>query len=91
MFSKTTGTRAEVWHGTAKQTSGRLEKKDLMQNKWGRIVSRRKHTTASKEKRLLKHGFGTKKGTFGVVRLGEVGKTRRGRRTTRRKTVRKKR
>ena len=53
---KTVGSRAEVFHGTAKHTSGGLEKKDLLQNKHGRIVSRRKHNTA-------------KKGKFGAVRL----------------------
>ena len=60
---KTVGSRAEVFHGTAKHTSGGLEKKDLLQNKHGRIVSRRKHTTAKKENRLKKHGYTAKKGT----------------------------
>jgi len=66
---KTIGSRAEVWHGVAKKTSGGLTKSDLMKNKAGRIVSRKKHVTAKKEMRLLKHGYGTKKGKFGYVKL----------------------
>ena len=68
-FKKPEGTRAEVFHGTAKHTSGGLLKADLMKNKSGRIVSRRKHNSAKKEMRLVKHGFGTKKGKFGFVKL----------------------
>ena len=64
------GTRAEVWHGTAKKTPGGLTKNHLMMNKHGRIVSRAKHTTAKHEMRLLKHGFGTQKGKFGFVKVG---------------------
>ena len=67
---QTTGTRAQVWHGTAKHTSGGLTKTDLMQNKAGRIVSRAKHNTAKREMRLVKFGYGTKKGEFGFVKLG---------------------
>ncbi len=68
---QTIGTRAQVFHGTAKHTSGGLHKSDLMQNKAGRIVSRRKHHSAKKEMRLVKHGFGTKKGKFGFVKLNK--------------------
>jgi hypothetical protein len=64
---RTIGSRAEVWHGTAMKTSGGLKKSQLMQNKHGRIVSRKKHATAKKENRLVKAGFGTKKGHFGYV------------------------
>ena len=77
-FIKNIGTRAEVWHGTAKQTSGRLMKSQLMMNKWGRLVSRKKHGTASREKRLVKAGYGTKKGSFGWVSLDKTGKRRSG-------------
>lgn len=63
------GTRAQVWHGTAYKTSGGLTKGDLFQNKAGRIVSRAKHATAKKEMRLVKAGYGTKKGQFGYVKL----------------------
>jgi len=65
---KTFGSRAEVWHGNAKKTSGGLTKKDLIQNKWGEIVSRKKHMTAKKEKRLEKYGYFAKKGVFGAIK-----------------------
>jgi hypothetical protein len=69
MHSQTIGTRAQVWHGTARKTSGGLTKKHLMKNKAGRIVSRAKHNTAKREMRLVKYGYGTKKGKFGMVQL----------------------
>lgn len=76
------GTRAQVWHGTAYKTSGGLTKGDLFQNKAGRIVSRAKHATAKKEMRLVKAGYGTKKGKFGYVKLNgkRSRKTRKSRR-----------
>ena len=33
------GSRAQVMNGTAHETTGGLKKKDLMMNKWGRILS----------------------------------------------------
>jgi len=71
------GTRAQVFHGNAVHTSGGLTKKDLMMNKHGRIVSRAKHQTAKKEMRLLKYGYGTKKGKFGFVKNGSMRRTRK--------------
>jgi hypothetical protein len=62
------GSRAQVWHGTAKKTSGGLTRKDLLKNKAGRIVSKRKHFTAKKDKRLVKAGYLTKKGKFGFIK-----------------------
>lgn len=62
------GSRAQVWHGNAERTTGNLYKKDLLMNKHGRIVSKLKSCKAKKEKRLQKHGFFTKKGTFGYVK-----------------------
>jgi len=67
---QTIGSRAEVWHGNAHHTSGGLTKKNLLKNKWGRIVSAKKHKTAKKDKRLQKAGFFAKKGAFGVVKRG---------------------
>jgi hypothetical protein len=64
------GTRAQVWHGTAQKTTGGLTKNDLMMNKHGRIVSKAKHNTAKREKRLVKAGYLTKKGHFGFVKKG---------------------
>ena len=64
------GTRAQVWHGTAYKTSGGLKKAHLMQNKSGRIVSEKKHNSAKRDNRLVKNGYGTKKGKFGWVKIG---------------------
>ena len=64
------GSRAQVWHGTAYKTAGGLTKAHLHMNKNGRIVSKKKHLTAKKEKRLEKHGFFAKKGKFGAVQKG---------------------
>jgi hypothetical protein len=59
------GSRAQVVHGTAHHTSGGLEKKDLLVNKHGRIVSRRKHASGSKSlKHLTNAGYIAKKGEF---------------------------
>jgi hypothetical protein len=69
-FKLLRGTRAQVWHGTALETQGRLRKHQLMMNKHGRIVSKKKHNTAKREKRLLIHGWGTQRGKFGAVRVG---------------------
>jgi len=62
------GSRAQVWHETAFKTSGGLKKSDLMKNKHGRIVSKKKHTTAKREKRLEKAGYKTTKGKFGSTK-----------------------
>ena len=67
----TTGSRRQVFNGSAKHTSGGLEKKDLKMNKFGRIVSAKKSRTAKKDNRLVKSGYGTKKGHFGWVRVGK--------------------
>ncbi len=61
----TVGTKAQVYHGTAKHTSGGLTKKDLMKTKKGRIVSRKKHAAGQKAiQKLKKMGYVAKKGTF---------------------------
>lgn len=70
-FDVLIGTRAQVWHGTAYKTTGGLCKTDLMQNKSGRIVSKAKHNSAKREKRLVKAGYLTKKGQFGFVKNGK--------------------
>ena len=61
------GSRAQVMHGTARQTGGGLKKKDLKYNKHGRIVSKKVSAMAKKEKRLQKAGYFTQKGQFGAV------------------------
>jgi hypothetical protein len=73
------GSRQQVMNGTAYKTAGELVKSQLMMNKWGRIVSRKKHSTAKREKRLLKHGYTAKKGKFGYVKIDKKS-TRRTRR-----------
>ena len=73
-FEQTTGTRAQVWHGTAKKTSGGLTKNALMMNKHGRIVSRRKHASGKKSiKHLEKLGYKAKKGQFKLFHKGRKG------------------
>ena len=69
VYTHLVGSRAMVYHGTAYKTSGGLIKKDLYYNqKRNRIVSRRKHETAKREKRLEKHGYFAQKGKFGAVK-----------------------
>jgi hypothetical protein len=63
-FEELVGSRAKVMHGTAYKTEGGLTKSHLMMNKHGRIVSKRKHATAKREKRLEKAGYKPKKGEF---------------------------
>jgi hypothetical protein len=71
----TIGTRAQVWHGTAKKTSGGLTKNALMMNKHGRIVSRRKHASGKKSiKHLEKLGYKAKKGHFTLFHKGRKGR-----------------
>ena len=77
-YSALVGSRAQVWHGSAYHTSGGLKKDDLMQNSAGRIVSKSKHFSAKREKRLLKAGYGTRKGHFGAVKVSGVSKKKRG-------------
>jgi hypothetical protein len=65
----TVGSKSQVYHGTAKHTSGGLTKKDLMKTKKGRIVSRRKHAAGLKAiKKLFAKGYKPKKGTFKLMR-----------------------
>jgi hypothetical protein len=76
-YQMLSGTRAQVWHGTAYKTSGGLTKSDLLQNKAGRIVSKSKHSSAKKDNRLVKSGYGTKKGVFGFVKLDVNNRTKK--------------
>jgi len=71
------GSRIQVMNGTAYKTEGNLTKSALMMNKWGRIVSRKKHTTAKKEMRLKKYGYTAKKGKFGMVKMSTTRKSRK--------------
>ena len=80
------GSRAQVWHKTAYKTAGGLTREKLLMNKHGRVVSKKKHTFAKKDKRLQKHGYFTKKGKFGFIKKGDS-KTRK--RSSTRKNKRK--
>jgi hypothetical protein len=63
---KTVGSRAEVFHGNATRTSGRLTKDDLMKNKAGRIVSKKRHNAGKNALRYLHaKGYIATKGAFG--------------------------
>jgi hypothetical protein len=69
---KAVGSKAEVYHLTAKHTSGGLKKKDLMKHK-GRIISRKKHALGKKAiKHLFALGYKPKKGTFKLMRKSMV-------------------
>jgi hypothetical protein len=66
---KTVGSRAEVFHGNAKRTSGRLVKDDLMKNGAGRIVSKKKHAAGKNALKFLHaKGYIAVKGKFGSAR-----------------------
>ena len=43
MSSKIVGSKKEVWAGTANHTSGKLTKSDLMKNKAGKVISKKKY------------------------------------------------
>lgn len=51
---KRLGSRAEVWHESARQTTGGLRKSDLMKNKRGRIVSKKRHANGMKRLKNIK-------------------------------------
>ena len=83
------GSKAQVFHGTARQTPGGLKKSDLMFKK-GRIISRRKSAAGKKAiKHLFDLGFKPKKGKFTLMRKSMAkpkskkskSKTRRARRS----------
>ncbi len=79
------GSRVQVMNGTAYKTAGELTKSDLMYNKHGRIVSKKKFHTAKREKRLQKYGYFAEKGKFGYVK-----KTPKARGTRKNKTAKRK-
>ena len=65
MYNQATGTRAQVWHGTAYKTTGGLTKKNLFYNsKTGRIVSLIKHNHSKKDNQLARLGYKTTPGVF---------------------------
>ena len=75
----TVGSKAQVFHGTAKHTSGGLKKADLAQNKHGRIVSRRKMAAGRKAlKYLTRKGYKAKKGRFTLFKKHRGSKKQQG-------------
>jgi hypothetical protein len=79
---QTFGSKAQVFHGTAKKTRGGLVKKDLMKTRKGRIVSRKQHAAGVKAvKRLFAMGFKPKKGTFKAFKRGDAMKKKTMRKT----------
>lgn len=52
------GSRRKVWNGTAQKTPGGLTKADLMQNKYGRIVSRKRSARGRRMVTHRRHGGG---------------------------------
>ena len=81
------GSKAQVFHGTARQTSGGLKKGDLLFKK-GRIISRRKSAAGKKAiKHLFDLGFKPKKGQFTLMRKSMAkrsGKSKKSKSKTRR-------
>ena len=67
------GSRAQVYHGTAEMTTGRLKKNSFTKNKIGRIVSKKKmmHAKDKNKNPLLKLGYQRNKGSkvFGPNKL----------------------
>ena len=76
-FKELFGSREQVMNGTAYKTPGGLTVDNLIVNKYGRIVSKKKFYTAKKEKRLEKYGYFAKKGKFGYVKRKGTRKTRK--------------
>ena len=54
-FRGTSSQRLEVWKGTRAKTSGGLRKSDLIRNKRGKIVSKKKSTQAASQNNLGSH------------------------------------
>ena len=73
MYAVTEGSRAEVFHGTAKHTPGGLVKSDLVQDKYGSIKSKaavaaaKKRMKAEGAKAMVKVFKPAKKGDFKLV------------------------
>tara|TARA_Y100000992_G_scaffold135590_1_gene89659 strand:- start:31589 stop:31888 length:300 start_codon:yes stop_codon:yes gene_type:complete len=71
-FKVLSGSRQQVWNKTAHHTPGGLKRSQLMMNKRGRIVSKKKHLTAKKEngKRFKAKGYElTRKKKFGPTKM----------------------
>ena len=67
-MSLVTGSKLQVWRGTAQHTSGGLYASDLMQNARGKIVSKKQHAAGMKAAANL--GIHTRGSGSGVYRQG---------------------
>jgi len=72
---QTVGSRAQVWNGNAKKTSGGLVKKNLFR-KNGRIRSKKASQKAKRNQNLKNAGWTHKKGEFGAVRIEDKPKSK---------------
>ena len=57
-YQKNEGTRQEVWDGIAYQTSGLLKKHDLILNKNGKLISKKKCILAAEQNHLETYNAG---------------------------------
>ena len=57
-YQKNEGTRQEVWDGIAYQTSGLLLKDDLILNKNGKLISKKKCILAAEQNHLESYNAG---------------------------------
>ena len=69
MYTVAEGSRAEVFHGTAKHTPGGLVKKDLIQDKYGNIKS--KAAVAAAKKRMKTEGVSAMVKVFKPAKKGD--------------------
>jgi hypothetical protein len=74
--TKAVGSRAQVMHGTARHTAGGLTARDLMYNKSGKIVSKKKHELGNASISNIRNA-----GFFGKV--GQLNTSRRRRSSSR--------
>ena len=72
-FKKRIGSKAEVYHGTCKETAGGLKKSDLVKTKKGRIVSKKQRAAGLRAiKHLYSMGYKPTKGKFVAMRKSMV-------------------
>ena len=70
MYKIKFGSREQVMNGTAKMTGGRLTKKQLKYNKYGKIVSIKASMSAKLSNNLVKSGYIIVKNKFDVIKIG---------------------
>lgn len=73
-FKTRYGSRIQVWNKTSWMTTSGLKRSDLMMNKRGRIVSKKKHELGKKNKLFKKLAALTKRGKFHLITKAEAKK-----------------